>query len=100
MSVLAAIFGGVGVQLLKKLTTRRSEEFEEAVRIRQELRQEIESLREELDQLKIEVEEWRTKYYQKVEETLETRSEIELMRAENAALHRRVNELFERNDNT
>lgn len=97
VSIIAAVFGGIGVKLLERLSAKRSEKFSEAVRIREELRLEVNTLREELDELKQEVSVWREKYYQKVEEALRTLAEIELMRTENAALHRRIDELFNLN---
>lgn len=92
-SALAAILGGIGVKIIEKLLSRRSEKFNEAKSIREELRQEIISLREELETWRNEAEEWRNKYYDKVEINLKMISEIEGLRAEIRLLQDKINSL-------
>lgn len=87
-SAIAAIFGGVGVKIFEKLMSKRSEQFMEASRIREELRIEITSLREELEEWKKEADEWRTKYYERVEENLQIKGELEMLRTEVQSLQK------------
>lgn len=81
-SVLSAVFGGVGVKVLEKIINKRSEQFMEASRIREELRTELTYLREELEGWKRETDDWRGRYYEKVEENIKMITEIENLRNE------------------
>ena len=81
-AAFAAVFGGIGVKVIEKLLSKRSEEFRQNLRLREELRAENTSLRKQLDAEKADTAEWREKYYQKAEETLGLKASIETLRAE------------------
>jgi chromosome segregation ATPase len=81
-AAIAAVSGGVGIKLIEKFLTRHDSQFDDATQIRDELREELTALREEVDTLRNEGAEWRQKYYDKTEENLKMRSELETMRVE------------------
>ena len=66
-AAVAAILGGIGVKIIDKMLTKRSETFLEGSKIRDELRSENNLLRQELEQLELERNEWREKFYSAVE---------------------------------
>ena len=67
VAALAAILGGIGVKIIDKMLTKRSETFLEGSKIRDELRSENTTLRQELEQLEADRNEWREKFYGAVE---------------------------------
>jgi hypothetical protein len=69
-AAFAAVFGGIGVKVLDKLMSKRSEQFLEATKIREELRAEVVSLRKEVDDMQVEVDVWREKYYDQMNQNL------------------------------
>lgn len=81
-AAIAALFGGIGVKIIEKLMSKRSEQFLEGTKIREELRQEITSLKKDVDASSKSSDEWREKYYQKVEENLELSQEIDTLQNE------------------
>ena len=66
-AAVAAILGGIGVKIIDKMLTKRSETFLEGSKMRDELRSENTLLRQELEQLELERNEWREKFYAAVE---------------------------------
>jgi chromosome segregation ATPase len=81
-AAFAAVFGGIGVKVIEKLLSKRSEEFRENLRLREELRAENTSLRKQLDAQKIETADWREKYYERAEENLGLKASLETLRSE------------------
>ena len=67
-AAIAAILGGLGVRVIDKMLTKRSETFLEATKLRDELRSENTLLRGELELLEVDRDEWREKYYAAIEQ--------------------------------
>jgi hypothetical protein len=80
--LITAVFGGIGVKVLDKILSKRSDVFNESVKIREELRAQIDSLRKELEEWKSEADEWRRKYWEQVEVNISQKSLLETLRAE------------------
>lgn len=80
--LITAIFGGVGVKVLDKVMSKRSEAFNESAKIREELRQQVQLFREEIEEWKAEADEWRKKYWEQVEINIHQKSVLEVLRAE------------------
>jgi hypothetical protein len=76
-AAFAAVFGGIGVKLLDKVMSKRSEQFLEATKIREELRAEVVVLRQLITQAEAETVEWRSKYYAQMEENITLNSEVQ-----------------------
>jgi len=73
-AIFSAVFGGVGIKILERMLSKKSEQFNDATTIRDELRVEIEHLKEEIDVLRKQLEDskiqndtWREKYWNLVE---------------------------------
>jgi chromosome segregation ATPase len=86
ITLITAIFGGAGVEVFKKILTHHAEDFSDASRIRDELRQHIESLQKEIDDWKREADTWREKYWIEVEQNVSLRGDYETLRVELATL--------------
>jgi uncharacterized coiled-coil DUF342 family protein len=80
-ALLSAIFGGAGVKLLEKLLSRRSDNFNEAEKIRTELRTQLDTARTEVDEWKSEADDWREKYWEQVAVNIELQSEVEKLKS-------------------
>jgi chromosome segregation ATPase len=82
--LVTAIFGGVGVKLLEKVMSKRSETFNESASLREELREQIQTLREEIetwkrqaDEWKTEADTWRKEYWKQIEYNIQQKSKYE-----------------------
>lgn len=67
---IAAILGGIGVKMIDKMLTKRSETFLEGSKLRDELRSENTALRQDLEQMEAERNDWREKFYASLENHL------------------------------
>ena len=92
-ALVSALFGGAGVKFLDTFVSKRSVEFSEAAKIREELRLEVDTLRNESIAKRAETDGWRTKYWEQVEENLQLKSEIEGMKHDLEALRRQVQQI-------
>jgi len=79
----SAIFGTIGalvagsvVQYITKFSNRKKEKLEEHLVLRKELREELDAVKEELYALQKSLDEWKEKYYHKVEMTNELKMEV------------------------
>lgn len=81
-TIASAIFGGAGVEILKRLVTRRSETFHEAIKLREELRKQMDSMRKEMEEWKTEADEWRGKYWEQVEKNAHLQASLETLQVE------------------
>jgi DNA-binding transcriptional MerR regulator len=75
--LVTALFGGIGIKVIEKILSKRSEEFSDSAKIREELRGQINELRKELDEWKEEADEWRKKYWEQVEINIKQKSRYE-----------------------
>jgi hypothetical protein len=69
-ALLSAVLGGLGIKVIDKMLTRRSETFVESARIREEIRQENLTLRHNNKELEDEVDAWKLRYYEVIEHNL------------------------------
>lgn len=98
-AAIAAVFGGIGVKIVEKVLTKRSDRFSEESRIRRELRSELEAKREEVESLKKETDTWRAKYYEQMEVNLSMNQQFETFRLEVQRQHLKDDDV-ESKDNT
>lgn len=75
LALIAAVFGGVGLKVLEKALNRGKEKMDLAAQIRAELRSDQAALRKEIENFRVEVkhledqlDKWRTKYYELLEQ--------------------------------
>lgn len=87
-AIIAALFGGAGVKILDKVLSNRSQYLAETERLRTELRQDVERLSEEVIAQKEEADEWRKKYWELVESTVQ-------LKASNTVAHQAIDSMKE-----
>ena len=87
-AIISAVFAGAGVKILDKFMSKRSQYLQETERLRTELRQDVERLSEEVVAQKEEADEWRTKYWELVESTVE-------LKASNMVAHQSIESMKE-----
>lgn len=92
-TLLSALFGGAGVKLLDKLLSKRGDAFGEAMKIREELRAEIDTLRAEINTKRTEADSWRSKYWEQIEENIQLKSELEGLKLDLEDLKKQVTKL-------
>jgi uncharacterized coiled-coil DUF342 family protein len=80
MAGMIAVIGGIVLKIIEKKITNPTDEINSSIALRQELRDELDSVVERLGQLQDEVNEWREKYYSQVELTAQLKLEIAVLR--------------------
>lgn len=88
--LISAIFGGAGVKVIDKFLSRKSDAFDHAEQLRDEMRIQIAGLRDEINAKRIEADEWRSKYWVQMEETVQLKMEVEGLRNELELIKLRV----------
>lgn len=63
IALIGTLFGGIGLKVLEHWLGKSKVKVDEASRLRDELRIEINAQREEIKQLEAEVDKWRKDYY-------------------------------------
>lgn len=83
LALLGTIFAGVGLELVRALLSRGQKRVDAATELRQELRQEGETLkaeaaklREEIRQVEKELDAWKEKYFLLLQEYLEIKNQL------------------------
>jgi len=77
VAIIAAVFGGAGVKMIEKWLNRSTDKEDSGLKLRTELREELERLREELEKTKDDLEEYREKYYKLMDEFSQTKIDLE-----------------------
>ena len=88
IGVLGALFGGAGLRWVDKMLSRRTERYNEAERIRAELRIEVDAAKEENKKLSEEVIIWRERYWKFYEEAAQLRMELARLKTTAARISR------------
>lgn len=63
IALAAAVFGGAGLKIIEYFLSRSRTRIDIATQLRNELRQEVQSLRDELRDLETSNDKWRGRYY-------------------------------------
>ena len=85
IALVGTIFGGAGLEFIKRWLGKAKERDDTATALRNELRGELTSIKQELANVEKELDEWKTKYYDVVEKYLTVKIQYEnLMRQMNA----------------
>lgn len=77
IAIAAALFGGAGVKVIERWLNRGELKDDSALKLRTELRQELERLRKELDDTREELDLSREKYWQVVQQFNTARIELD-----------------------
>jgi uncharacterized membrane-anchored protein YhcB (DUF1043 family) len=68
-ATIAGLVVGIFVKVMGSILDKRKNALDEHLALRKELREELDSVKEELQDLRLELDEWRNKYYMQVELT-------------------------------
>ena len=63
LALVGTIFGGAGLKIIESLLNRSKTQTDIAAQIRSELRTDVQGLREEIRKVEAELDEWKKKYY-------------------------------------
>jgi len=87
LALLGALLGGSGLKFIEYWLSRSKVREDAAAQMRTELRDEIKVLREELRTVEDELDKWRGKYYELMDEFMKAKSDLAeaLARARNQA---------------
>lgn len=77
IALLGTIFGGAGFKIIEHWLSRNQRTDDTATKLRDELREEVKSLREELRKVEADLDTWRGKYYELMEQFLAVRADLE-----------------------
>jgi chromosome segregation ATPase len=88
VAIVGTIFGGAGLEIIRRFMDRKQKKTDDASKIRAELRQQIEDLRAqeakwstEEQRLEAEIERWKGLYYDLKEDNLRTIGELQNLTA-------------------
>jgi len=77
VALIAALLGGSGLKVIEYWLNKSKVEQDSAAAFRNELRDEVKTLRDELRKAESELDQWKAKYYELMDEFLKFRSNID-----------------------
>jgi predicted nuclease with TOPRIM domain len=77
LALAGAVFGGAGLEVIRKWLSRSKEKDDSATQFRTELREEVKNLRAELRQVEDDLEKWRDKYYELMDQFIKVKGELD-----------------------
>lgn len=77
IALLGTLFGGAGLEFIKRWLGKAKDKEDTATALRNELRGELTSLKQELAEVEKELDEWKAKYYDVVEKYLTVKIQYE-----------------------
>lgn len=77
LALIGAVLGGSGLKVIEYWLNKSRVENDAAATFRNELRDEVKTLRNELRQAETELDAWKAKYYELMDEFLKFRSNID-----------------------
>lgn len=87
LALIGAVLGGSGLKIIEYWLSRSKVKEDSATQMRVELREEIKELREELRTVEDELDKWRGKYYELMDEFMKAKGDLAeaLRKAQNTA---------------
>jgi predicted nucleic acid-binding Zn-ribbon protein len=76
LALIGALLGGSGLKFVEYLLNRSKSKEDAATQMRAELRDEIRGLREELRKVEDELDKWRAKYYELMDEFMSAKVDL------------------------
>jgi hypothetical protein len=76
IALIGTVAGGIGLKITESILSRGTKKADTATAMRAELRQESVALREELRAVEKELDEWRDKYYELMQELVDVKSSL------------------------
>lgn len=77
IALLGALFGGAGLEFIRRWLDKAKEKDDTATALRNELRSELTALKTELQGVERELDEWKAKYYEVVEKYITIKVQYE-----------------------
>jgi len=77
LALIGALLGGSGLKIIESWLNRSKVKDDAATNFRNELRQEVTSLREELRKVEEDLERWRAKYYELMDNFLKVKLQLD-----------------------
>lgn len=77
IALAAAVFGGGGLKVIEYWLTKSKVKDDSASEFRKELREEVKGLREELRQVESDLDKWRGKYYELMDQFIMVKGELD-----------------------
>lgn len=105
LALIGTAVGSVGLEITRRLLDRKSKQSTEGNAIREELRNSVQDLRDQLaaaklreQQLDDEVEEWRSKFYDKRDEDIKSQTNLMIANGRIATLEIEIHALKDKLD--
>lgn len=77
LALAGAVFGGGGLKVIEYWLTKSKSKDDSAAQFRTELREEVKSLREELRKVEDDLDKWRGKYYELMDQFIKVKGELD-----------------------
>lgn len=77
IALFGTLMGGVGLKVVEHWLSRSKVRDDAAMQIRSELRTEIQSLKQELNNAEADLDKWRGKYYELMDQFIRVKGELE-----------------------
>lgn len=77
LSLLGAVFAGVGVKVVEKWLQKSKDRDDTATNLRNELRSELTSLKQEMAAVEKSLDEWKAKYYDVIEKYILAQAQLQ-----------------------
>lgn len=82
IALIGTIFGGAGLELIKRWLGKAKEEDDTATALRKELRDELRALRQEMNDVEKQVTEWKDRYYEVMEKKMRVEQDLMALKAQ------------------
>jgi len=77
LAVVGTVFGGAGLEVTRRWLNRTKDRDDTATELRKELRDELASLKKELDDVEAELDVWKQKYYDLLQQFVSVKGQLE-----------------------
>jgi predicted nucleic acid-binding Zn-ribbon protein len=77
IALIGTVLGGVGLKFVEHWLSRSKIRDDTATQLRNELRTEIQGLKQELNNVEADLDKWRGKYYELMDNFIKVKSELE-----------------------
>ncbi|QNN98437.1 membrane protein [Streptomyces phage LilMartin] len=77
IALIGTVLGGVGLKFVEHWLSRSKVRDDTAAQLRNELRTEIQGLKQELNNVESDLDKWRGKYYELMDNFIKVKSELE-----------------------
>lgn len=86
LALLGTIFGGAGLEFVKRWLAKGKDTQDIATELRTELRTDLTSIKAELDATEAQLTSWKDKYYEVIEQKMKVEMELTATKQENERL--------------